>query len=38
VGDGELGRRVTPQEYEDALAALEAEGLENGWTQELDGE
>ncbi len=38
VGDSELGRRITPEEYEEALDALEAEGLENGWTQELDGE
>lgn len=38
VVHAELGRRVTPEEYEEALVALEAEGLENGWTQELDGE
>lgn len=38
VGDSELGRRITPEEYGEALATLKAEGLENGWWQELDGE
>lgn len=32
----ELGRRITPEEYAEALAALEAEGMENGWTQEME--
>ena len=34
-GDPELGRRLTPEEYEAGLAAFEAAGLENGWQQEL---
>jgi len=38
VGHPELGRRITPKEYGEALAALKAEGLENGWRQEMDGE
>ena len=38
VGHPELGRRLTPREYGEALAALKAEGLENGWRQETDGE
>ena len=38
VGHPELGRRITPKEYGETLAALKAEGLENGWRQEMDGE
>lgn len=38
VNDPELGRRISPEEYDAALEALEAEGLENGWRQELDEE
>ena len=34
-GHHELGRRLTPEEYEAGLAALEAAGLQNGWQQEL---
>lgn len=29
-----LGRKITPEEYEAALAAFDAAGLENGWMQE----
>ena len=36
VGDAELGRRLAPEEYEAALAAFEAAGLENGWQQPLE--
>jgi putative pyruvate formate lyase activating enzyme len=31
----ELRRRISPEEYQRALAAVEAAGLENGWVQEL---
>jgi putative pyruvate formate lyase activating enzyme len=34
-GQPELGRRLTPEEYEAGLLAFEAAGLENGWQQEL---
>jgi putative pyruvate formate lyase activating enzyme len=34
-GHAELGRRLTPEEYEAGLLAFEAAGLENGWQQEL---
>jgi putative pyruvate formate lyase activating enzyme len=34
VGHAVLGRRVTSEEYEDALRAFEASGLVNGWRQE----
>jgi putative pyruvate formate lyase activating enzyme len=33
VGDGPLGRKITPEEYEAALDAFEEAGLENGWYQ-----
>jgi putative pyruvate formate lyase activating enzyme len=36
VDDSELGRKITPQEYDAALAAFEDAGLENGWMQEHD--
>lgn len=36
VDDPELGRKITPQEYNAALAAFESAGLENGWMQEHD--
>jgi len=36
VGHPVLGRNVTPQEYEAALGAFEAAGLQNGWLQEHD--
>jgi putative pyruvate formate lyase activating enzyme len=32
-GDAELGRRISQDEYEHALLALESAGLENGWYQ-----
>lgn len=35
VGDPVLGRKITEAEYEDAFAALDAVGLENGWVQDL---
>jgi len=31
-----LDRKITLQEYEAALEAFEAAGLENGWQQELE--
>jgi putative pyruvate formate lyase activating enzyme len=34
IGDPVLGRKVTLEEYEAALDACEAAGLENGWCQE----
>jgi len=30
-----LGRRLSPEEYDAALRALDASGLENGWRQQL---
>jgi len=33
-----IDRPITHEEYEAAVAALEAAGLENGWVQELDEE
>jgi len=33
----EISRRITYQEYEDALASMEKYGLYNGWTQEGRG-
>jgi len=33
----EISRRITEQEYGDALAAMEKHGLYNGWTQEGRG-
>ncbi|MCD6519824.1 MAG: radical SAM protein [Anaerolineae bacterium] len=36
VGHPELGRRLSEEEYAQALQAFEAAGLENGWRQELD--
>ena len=36
VGHPELGRRLRTGEYEQALAAFEAVGLERGWRQELE--
>jgi putative pyruvate formate lyase activating enzyme len=33
VGDPVLGRKITVAEYEAALAAFDAAGLENGWCQ-----
>lgn len=36
VGDGELGRGLTPEEYEAALQAFEEARLENGWQQPLE--
>jgi hypothetical protein len=29
-----MGRKVSPEEYEAALNAFEAAGLENGWMQD----
>jgi len=36
VGDEELGRRLVPYEYEEALEAFDQAGLENGWKQEME--
>jgi len=33
VDDSEMGRRITPEEYEAAFEALTAAGFENGWVQ-----
>ena len=33
-----LGRKITHEEYAEALSALEQAGLENGWVQEMDDE
>jgi putative pyruvate formate lyase activating enzyme len=38
VDDPLLGRKVSAQEYERALDALDAFGFENGWVQEFDVE
>jgi putative pyruvate formate lyase activating enzyme len=35
VGDPDLGRGLTPEEYQEALDAFEELGLENGWQQEM---
>jgi putative pyruvate formate lyase activating enzyme len=36
VDDDTLGRKVTAEEYEEAIAALDEAGLVNGWIQEQD--
>jgi putative pyruvate formate lyase activating enzyme len=36
VGDPVIGRKVTADEYDEALGAFEAAHLENGWMQEHD--
>jgi len=33
IGDPRLDRKVSPEEYEEALAAFDDAGLENGWYQ-----
>ena len=38
VDDRELGRKVTAEEYEAALDAFEAAGLQNGWLQDHECE
>jgi putative pyruvate formate lyase activating enzyme len=38
VGDPVLGRRITLDEYDDALAALDEAGLDEGWVQDMDDE
>jgi putative pyruvate formate lyase activating enzyme len=38
VGDPQLGRRITFDEYDAAVDALERSGLMNGWQQEIDPE
>jgi putative pyruvate formate lyase activating enzyme len=38
VDDSVLGRRVTTEEYEEALAVLDEVGLGNGWVQEHEEE
>lgn len=35
TGHPELSRRITPEEYEEAIAYLEASGIEDGFYQEL---
>jgi putative pyruvate formate lyase activating enzyme len=34
LDDPLMGRKITPEEYEAALDAFDAAGLENGWLQE----
>jgi len=36
VGHPVLGRKITAEEYEEALSAFDEAGLENGWRQEHD--
>ena len=36
VGDSDLGRRLLPDEHQEALDAFDDVGLENGWRQELE--
>ena len=36
LDDPLIGRKITPEEYEAALDAFDAAGLENGWLQEHD--
>jgi putative pyruvate formate lyase activating enzyme len=38
LDDPLLNRKVTPEEYEEALEALDAAGLENGWCQDTGEE
>ncbi len=38
VDDPILGRRITLEEYDDALAALDEAGLDEGWVQDMDDE
>ena len=38
VGDPDLGRKITWDEYEEALEAFDASGLERGWRQTASGE
>jgi putative pyruvate formate lyase activating enzyme len=38
VDDPVLGRRITLEEYDDALADLEEAGLDEGWIQDMDDE
>jgi putative pyruvate formate lyase activating enzyme len=33
---GELSRRITSKEYEEAVRVMEKFGLENGWVQEFE--
>ena len=37
VGHPILGRKITVEEYEEALSAFDEAGLENGWKQEHEG-
>jgi putative pyruvate formate lyase activating enzyme len=34
LNDPQVGRKITPEEYQVALDAFDAAGLENGWLQE----
>lgn len=38
AGISGLDRALTPEEYDEAVEALEEAGLENGWVQELDAQ
>lgn len=37
LNDPQLGRKITPEEYEAALDAYEALGMDHGWMQEHEG-
>ncbi|HWR73953.1 MAG TPA: radical SAM protein, partial [Nitrospirota bacterium] len=34
---GEINRKITSKEYEDARRIMERSGLENGWVQKQEG-
>ncbi|MEN6479648.1 MAG: radical SAM protein [Anaerolineales bacterium] len=38
VDDAQLGRRLSPAEYDEAVCAIEALGLDEGWRQELSAD
>jgi putative pyruvate formate lyase activating enzyme len=38
VGEGALGKKISQTEYDEAIAALEGAGLENGWIQDFEEE
>ncbi len=38
VGHPTMGRKLTPEEYDEAFTALEQLGFEDGWAQELEDE
>jgi putative pyruvate formate lyase activating enzyme len=38
AGISGIDRPLTEEEYDEAVAALEEEGFENGWVQELEAQ